>query len=342
MIEMVNFMANMKEEILAAIKDQSLHALVVKELDMMEKTEGLDEKPILQKFYNIWKNSSGKVGKKNEINSWAAYALGLTEKKPDENSEFLPKRRAFARKGFPDIDSDFDYERRDEIYKYIIDTYGRENVGNIGTYGGLKMKSFIRRAVKAVDPENTFYKGHDEWKTATNALGDEIINSLPPQYGAFLKVEDEQGNEHAIKTVQDANKWCSKFAFYMEKYPALLEHSKHIEGLLSIFGCLSASTPILTADGWVRIDQLDGQKIAYLDSNKNIQYSEKYICKCTGVKKTYRMKLKNGNFIDVTDEHLIFTNQGVKKFIEIRENPKGFLLYSLNADPAARLTQQEI
>ena len=229
-------MVELKQEILNHVSKSPYYELVVKELDMMEKIDGLDDRPVLQKFYNLWKSNSGKVGTRNEINSWAAFALGMTTKMPEQNSEFLPKRRAFARKGFPDIDSDFDYEYRDEMYKYIIETYGREHVGNIGTYQGLKMKSFIRRALKAIDPEKSFYKGHDVWKTDTNALGDEVINSLPMQIGAFLKVEDDDGKEHVIKTVADALQYCPNFAYYMQKYPEIPQYASNIEGLLSIFG----------------------------------------------------------------------------------------------------------
>ena len=71
-------MSDIKKEILEAIGTSPYYNYVVKELDMMEKLEGLDEKPILQKFYNIWKSSQGKVGQKNDINSWTAFALGLT------------------------------------------------------------------------------------------------------------------------------------------------------------------------------------------------------------------------------------------------------------------------
>jgi len=328
-------MSEIKQEIIDAVKDKSLLSKVQEELNQMEATDGLDDKPILNKFHGLWKNSKGNIGHRNDINSWTAYAIGMTDKKPEEGSSFLQKRRAFARKGFPDIDSDFDYEHRDKIYEYIIETYGRDHVGNIGTYSGLKMKSFIRRAVKATDPERTFFKGFDEWKTSTNLLGDEILKSLPDQYGAFLKVKDKNGEEHEIRTVEDANKWCKNFRYYIDKYPDLLTHSRSIEGLLSTFGCLSANTPILTSDGWIRIDQLNNHKIAFLDKNSNLSYSDKYICKFTGIKKTYKLRLKNGNFIEVTDEHLIFTNKGLKKFKEIRENPKEFLLYSLNTDPAA-------
>ncbi len=258
-------MQDIKNEILGAVKDSSLIALVKKELDLMEVSEGLDDKSILLKFHSLWKSSDGKKGHKNDINSWTAYAIGMTDKKPEDNSEFLPKRRVFARKGFPDIDSDFDFERRDEIYKYIIDRYGRENVGNIGTYNALKMKSFLRRAVKAIDPERTFFKGRDTWKEETNKLGDEIIKSLPKQFGAFLKVRDEEGKEHAIKTVEDAYKWCKDFKYYIDKYPELLKNSKNIEGLLSIFGVHPAGI-VLSNEPLSRIAPLRQSKIVVENS----------------------------------------------------------------------------
>lgn len=259
-----------KQEILEAIKDASLLDKVKAELDVMEHTDGLDEKPILDKFYGIWKSSKGKVGHRNEVNSWTAYGLGLTDKKPE--GDFLPKRRAFARKGFPDIDSDFDYERRDEMYKYIIDTYGRENVGNIGTYSGLKMKSYVRRAVKALDPERMFFKGNEEWKTSTNELGDEILKSLPPQYGAYLKVKGTDGQEHAIKTVEDAAKWCKNFGYYMSKYPDLLTHSRNIEGLLSTFGVHAAGI-VISSEPLSSIAPLRQSRIVDEDSNGTVKYA---------------------------------------------------------------------
>jgi DNA polymerase-3 subunit alpha len=190
----------------------------------------------------------------------------MTDKKPESDKQFLPKRRAFARKGFPDIDSDFDYEHRDSIYKYIIEKHGREHVGNIGTYSGLKMKSFVRRAIKAIDPEKSFFKGHDVWKTETNNLGEEILSALPPQYGAFLKVKDKDGNEHPIKTVEDANNWCKNFSYYITKYPDLLNHSKNIEGLLSTFSVHAAGI-VISSLPLSRIAPLRQSKITDYESD---------------------------------------------------------------------------
>ena len=207
------------------------------EMNRLETTDGLDNAPNLEKFYDIWKKTAGSHGTENKINSWTAYYLGMTTKKPE--GDFLPVRRAFARKGFPDIDSDFDYERRSEIYEYIIGKYGRANVGNIGTYQALKLKSYVRRAFKALDPDHLYAdtkEGKERWKKEANERADEIVSSLPPQMGAILKVEDENGEEHAIKTVADGVEYCEDFRRYIQKYPAVLEHSKHIQGLLSSYG----------------------------------------------------------------------------------------------------------
>jgi DNA polymerase III subunit alpha len=236
-----------KQELTEAVKQQ-FHRLkedhsvildrVTEELNSMAEVEGLDGAPVLEKFHAIWKSTSGtKHGQENKVNSWTAYYLGMTNKKP--SGDFLPVRRAFARKGFPDIDSDFDYEYRGEIYDYIIEKYGRQNVGNIGTYQALKLKSYIRRAFKAIDPDHLYAdtkEGKERWKKEANERADEITKSLPPQIGAILKVEDEEGVEHAIKTVADGVKYCEDFRRYIHKYPAIAEHSGYIQGLLSSYG----------------------------------------------------------------------------------------------------------
>jgi len=248
------------EEIIAAIKS---------EIKTMCETEGLHDKMVIEEFVKAKHLAHGKTGNSNKVNSWTAWAIGLTDQEPD--GEFLPKRRAFARAGFPDIDTDFDYERRQEVYDYIIEKYGRPVVGNIGTYGGLKMRSFINRAFKAIDPDGVWQptrQGKEQWMTETREKSQQIIKSLPPQYGAILKVKGADGEEHAIKTVEDAYTHCKNFRYYIERYPDLLTHSRSLEGLLSVYGCVSADTPVLTANGYVRIDEIPQKNIqvAYIDS----------------------------------------------------------------------------
>jgi len=170
-----------KDEILSAVKekhpDPKKLEKVSQELDIMGDTEGLESKNNLETFHRIWKNHSGSVGHKNDINSWTAYFLDMTEAKP--LGDFLPTRRAFARAGFPDIDTDFDDMNRDSVYAYIINKYGRENVGNIGTHGKLKFKSCVTRMVKALDLANAFHLSSEEFITENAKKAAEFLSPFP-------------------------------------------------------------------------------------------------------------------------------------------------------------------
>jgi len=212
-----------KKEILEYItkrysKNDKLQNIILKvksEIEKLVSTEGLESKNNLETFYNIWINHKGKTGHTNEINSWTAYFLGMTDSKPIKK-EFLPDRRAFARAGLPDIDTDFDYENRDDVYAYIIDKYGRDNVGNIGTHGLLKFKSCVTRVTKALDLADAFHKGKDAFKSDNAAKASEILSPFPKH--GLLKINDEEGNSHLIKDFEDAYEYCSDFRHYVDKY----------------------------------------------------------------------------------------------------------------------------
>ncbi len=184
------------------------------EIGVLEASEGLEAKNNLETFYNIWKNNKGQKGHKNDINSWTAYFLGMTDVKP--SGDFLPTRRAFARAGFPDIDTDFDYEHRGDVYSYIIDKYGRDNVGNVGTHGLLKFKSCVTRVTKALDLADAFHKGKDAFVSDNASKATEILLPFPKK--GLLKVKDEEGNSHLIQSFEDAYEYCSDFKHYVDKY----------------------------------------------------------------------------------------------------------------------------
>jgi len=327
---------NIKKEILSCVKkkysnNEKLPKILKKvkeELDILGDTDGLESKNNLEFFYNTWKNNKDKVGHKNDINSWTAFFLGLTEVKPD--GDFLPTRRAFARAGFPDIDTDFDFENRDDVYTYIIDKYGRENVGNIGTHGLLKFKSCVTRVTKALDLADAYHKGNDAFVSENAAKVSEILSPFPKK--GLMKVTDDDGKSYLITDFEAAYDHCPDFRHYVDKYKKsnFKEYLEQIEGTFANFGCLAKDTPILTNGGWKRIDQLSTKfSIAYINKDGEVAYTYKYKKFKTGRKKVYRLKLKNGSFIDVTDEHLIFTDQGCIKFEEIRKNKENYKIYGI-------------
>ncbi|PHJ39079.1 hypothetical protein P378_05705 [Desulforamulus profundi] len=51
----------------------------------------------------------------------------------------------------PDIDIDFDYERRGEVIEYIVQKYGTERVAQIITFGTMAARAAIRDVGRALD-----------------------------------------------------------------------------------------------------------------------------------------------------------------------------------------------
>ena len=86
------------------------------------------------------------VGRGSAGGSLVAWLLGITKLDPIEHGllfeRFLNEGR--IGKSLPDIDTDFQGERRDDVKRYIEDRYGKENVCAIGTYTTLKNKAALK------------------------------------------------------------------------------------------------------------------------------------------------------------------------------------------------------
>ena len=225
-------------------------------------------------------------------------------------------KRVFARPGFPDIDSDFDFFRREEIYEYIINKYGRENVENIGTYIGLKLRMSLTRVIKALDIAQAFHKGKQEFVTENMAKVEEILGQLPKAQGMFMKAKDEEGKDVSIKTIEDAIKYCPDFKFYMDKYPDIVKHTKNIQGLLSSFskhpaGIVIADVPVHTLSP-VRRSKKDQYASQYdmndLESMGLIKLDILATSILTTIDRTVKMVKENYN-IDIDVENLTLEDE---------------------------------
>ena len=215
--------------------DPLVRQRVEKEINVIAHTDGVYGENNLENFYRIWQKHKNEKGNENLSNSWLAYYLGLTTKEPD--SDEITDRRVYARASFPDIDTDFDCFYQEFIFDYLAEKYGNDFVGRTGTYQGLKMRASLTRIIKALDLANAFHLGPKEFKTQNVQKVDEILKNIPrPKGTQAVKVKDENGKLVTIKTVADAYKYFKDFAFYMDKYPEVMQHANNIEGLLSSFG----------------------------------------------------------------------------------------------------------
>lgn len=89
-------------------------------------------------------------GRGSAANSAVCYLLGVTAVDPVENnllfSRFLSEERAEP----PDIDVDFEHERREEVMQYVYKRYGRHRAGIVATVIHYRPKSTLREVGKAL------------------------------------------------------------------------------------------------------------------------------------------------------------------------------------------------
>ena len=76
--------------------------------------------------------------------SLALYCLGVTEVDPLEHRLVFERFLNLERKEMPDIDMDFQDDRRDEVLAYLTRKYGRDRVAQIITFGTLGAKAALR------------------------------------------------------------------------------------------------------------------------------------------------------------------------------------------------------
>lgn len=83
--------------------------------------------------------------------SLVLYCLGVTEVDPIPNGLLFERFLSPERLEMPDIDIDFADSRRAEIFQYIADKYGRDNVAQIATFGRLGAKQALRDAGRSLE-----------------------------------------------------------------------------------------------------------------------------------------------------------------------------------------------
>ncbi|MBI2264504.1 MAG: DNA polymerase III subunit alpha [Armatimonadetes bacterium] len=90
-------------------------------------------------------------GRGSVAGSLVAYLLGITEIDPLRYGLIFERFLNPGRKSMPDIDTDFCYERRDEIIRYVNEKYGSDKVAQIITFGTMKARAAVRDAGRALN-----------------------------------------------------------------------------------------------------------------------------------------------------------------------------------------------
>ncbi|MBO8127116.1 MAG: DNA polymerase III subunit alpha [Firmicutes bacterium] len=90
-------------------------------------------------------------GRGSAAGSIVAYLLGITGVDPLKYGLLFERFLNPERVTMPDIDIDFDYERRGEVIEYVRQKYGSERVAQIITFGTLQARAAIRDVGRVLD-----------------------------------------------------------------------------------------------------------------------------------------------------------------------------------------------
>jgi error-prone DNA polymerase len=90
-------------------------------------------------------------GRGSAANSLICFCLGITEADPSEYSLLFERFISAARNEPPDIDVDFEHERREEVIQHIYEKYGRDRAGLTATVVHYRRRRVIREVGKVLD-----------------------------------------------------------------------------------------------------------------------------------------------------------------------------------------------
>jgi len=89
-------------------------------------------------------------GRGSAANSTICYCLGITSVDPTKFDLLFERFISSARNEPPDIDVDFEHERREEVIQYIYNKYGRDRAAIVATVTQLHQKGALRDVGKAM------------------------------------------------------------------------------------------------------------------------------------------------------------------------------------------------
>jgi error-prone DNA polymerase len=89
-------------------------------------------------------------GRGSAANSAVCYVLGITSIDPDRNDLLFERFVSVERKEPPDIDVDFEHERREEVIQWVYETYGRDRAALCSTVIRYRSKGALRDVGKAL------------------------------------------------------------------------------------------------------------------------------------------------------------------------------------------------
>ncbi|WP_029355999.1 error-prone DNA polymerase [Bosea sp. 117] len=116
-------------------------------------------------------------GRGSAANSAVCYVLGITAVDPADHDLLFARFISEERREPPDIDVDFEHERREEVIQWIYEKYGRHRAGIAATVIRYRPRSAIRDVGKALGltEDITARLADTQWGSWGSRLGDDRV-----------------------------------------------------------------------------------------------------------------------------------------------------------------------
>ena len=168
-------------------------------------------------------------GRGSAANSAVCYCLGVTSVDPAKSDMLFERFVSAARDEPPDIDVDFEHERREEVIQYVYEKYGRERAGmtaEVITYRG---RSAVRDVGKAL------------------GLGLDLVDQMAKKLEGWSRgtLAPEQLKELGLNPDDRTVRLVIELTSQLLGFPRHL--SQHVGGLVMTRGLLCELVPIENA-----------------------------------------------------------------------------------------------
>ena len=209
------------EEIKPLLSDE-VNERIEYELSVVDKMGYNGYFLIVQDFIN-WGKDQGIIygpGRGSAAGSLLAYAIKITEVNPLEYDLLFERFLNPDRISMPDIDTDIQDNRRDEVIEYCTQKYGKARVGNICTFGKMMAKNAVRDVARVLE--------------VPYAEADRIAKLVPdPVMGHHVKLKDAIKTEPDLKKEYETNPTAKEVIdFAMRLEGTIRSHGVHACGVV--------------------------------------------------------------------------------------------------------------
>ncbi len=168
-------------------------------------------------------------GRGSAANSTVCYCLGITSVDPSQTELLFERFISRERNEAPDIDVDFEHQRREEVLQYLYEKYGRHRAGLTAVVTSYRKRSAIREVAKSL------------------GLSPDLIDSLAKYAGGHDRGVNfvERCRQAGMDPQSEIGR---RFVYLVEHLTGFPRHlSQHVGGMVMTQGDLCELCPIENA-----------------------------------------------------------------------------------------------